>query len=216
MPYALMTSGGKDSMLALDRAKREGMDVRYLVNIYDGSTGRVRFHGVRHALIQRQADAMRIQLLTAHTIPDDYEIVFGGVLESLLARDVDGVVFGNVHLADVRAWYEERVRAAGLEHIEPLWGEPAVELAWEVVERGYRALVVSVDLKRAAARFIGREFDSDLVTEITTIDDLDPCGERGEYHTFVFDGPEFRSAVAFTTGERLDMDGHRFIDLVPA
>lgn len=216
MPYALMTSGGKDSTLALDRAKRGGMEIGYLVNIYEGSTGRVRFHGVRHALIRRQAEAMGIELLTAHTTPDDFEAVFGGILESLVARDVEGVVFGNVHLADVRAWYEERVRGAGLEHIEPLWGEPAVELAWEVVERGYRALIVSVDLKSAAAKFIGREFDSDLVTEITTIDDLDPCGERGEYHTFVFDGPEFRSAVAFTTGDRVDMDGHRFIDLVPA
>lgn len=211
-----MTSGGKDSTLALDRARRDGMEITSLVNIYEGSSGRVRFHGIRHELIRRQAQAMGIELIAAHTTPDDFETVFGNLLKTLVGRDIDGVVFGNVHVADVRAWFEERVRAAGLEHIEPLWGDPPVELAWEVVERGYRALVISVDLHRKAVPFLGREFDADLVTEITTTDDLDPCGEHGEYHTYVFDGPEFTDQVAFERGDTVDIEGHRFIDLVPA
>jgi diphthamide synthase (EF-2-diphthine--ammonia ligase) len=84
-----------------------------------------------------------------------------------------------------------------------------------VVERGYRAIVVSVDLARRAMPFLGREFDADLVTDLSTIDDLDPCGEQGEYHTYVFDGPDFRSPVEFTVGETVDIEDHRFIDLVP-
>jgi diphthamide synthase (EF-2-diphthine--ammonia ligase) len=100
--------------------------------------------------------------------------------------------------------------------VEPLWGGPAVEVAWAVVERGYRAIVVSAEVARGVAGLLGREFDADLVTEISTRDDIDPCGERGEFHTFVFDGPEFSSPVEFSTGETVELEGRRFVDLVPA
>jgi uncharacterized protein (TIGR00290 family) len=213
--YALMSSGGKDGTLALDRVRRDRVDVRYLCNIYEGSTGRVRFHGVRHELISAQANALGLEPVLAHTHPDDFERVFLNTLQDLKSRGCTGVVFGNIHLADVRQWYEERVHAAGLKHIEPLWGEPPIELVHEVVERGYHALVVSVDLKQRAARFIGRELDADLLTDLGITEGLDPAGERGEFHTFVFDGPSFRLPVTFTRGETVDIDGHRFIDLMP-
>ena len=216
MTYALMSSGGKDGTLALDRALRRGLDVRTMANIYEGSTGRVRFHGVRHELIARQAEALGLDLVTAHTTPGAFEPVFLEVLETLRQRGCTGVVFGNIHLVDVRAWYEERVRAAGLEHVEPLWGDPPIELVHEVVERGYRALVVSVDLKQGAAAFLSRELDADLLTDLGIADDLDPCGERGEYHTLVFDGPTFHQPIAYTQGPTVEIDGHRFIDLIPA
>jgi uncharacterized protein (TIGR00290 family) len=215
MPYALMSSGGKDGTLALDRALREGLDVRLLANIYEGSTGRVRFHGVRHELISRQAAALGLELLMAHTTPQAFEPVFLDLLQAIKNRGCTGILFGNIHLADVRAWYEERVRAAGLDHVEPLWGEPPIELVHEVVERGYRALIVSVDLQQEAAGFLGRELDADLLTELSIADGLDPCGERGEYHTLVFDGPTFSHALGFTAGATVEIDGHRFVDLVP-
>jgi uncharacterized protein (TIGR00290 family) len=215
MAYALMSSGGKDSTLALDRAQRQGLEVAFLANIYEGSTGRVRFHGVRHELIQRQAKALGLELVTAHTSPRSFEPVFLEVLETLRGRGCSGIVFGNIHLADVRAWYEERVRGAGLDHVEPLWGDPPIELVHEVVERGYRALVVSVDLQQGAAAFLGRELDADLLTDIDIADDLDPCGERGEYHTLVFDGPAFNRPLSYIRGPSIEIDGHRFIDLMP-
>ncbi|GBD31170.1 MAG: ATPase [Gemmatimonadales bacterium] len=215
MIYALMSSGGKDSTLALDRARREGLDVRYLANIYEGSTGRVRFHGVRAELIARQAEALGLECVQLHTHPRPFEPVFLDLLQQLKARGCSGIVFGNIHLSDVRAWYEERVTAAGLRHVEPLWGEPAMELAYEVVERGYRAIVVSVDLKQPAAGFLGRELDADLLTEIAITDGLDPCGERGEYHTFVYDGPQFSQPVVVEPGATVEFEGHRFLDLVP-
>ncbi len=84
-----------------------------------------------------------------------------------------------------------------------------------MVERGYQAIVVSVDLALGGAEYLGREWDADLVTEIGCTDDLDPCGENGEFHTLVYDGPEFRQPVAFTRGETVEMEGHRFLDLVP-
>ena len=216
MSYAVMSSGGKDSTLALDRARRNGFDVRFLANIYEGSTGRVRFHGVRQGLIATQARALGLEYVAAATSPQSFEDAFLSTLKRLKASGVTGVIFGNIHLEDVRAWYEERVTANGLEHVEPLWGAPPVEIAWEVVEQGYRSIIVGVDLARPAVSYLGREFDADVVTDMSTTEELDPCGEGGEYHTFVFDGPEFKAPVHYEIGETVEIDGHRFIDLVPS
>lgn len=212
--YALMSSGGKDSTLALDRARREGRDVRYLANIFEGTTGRVRFHGVRSELIARQAAALGLELVADRTTPQAFEPVFLRMLDELVRRRVGGVIFGNIHLADVRAWYEDRVRTARLDHLEPLWGQPPATLLREFVSRGYRALVVSVDLAQPAAPLLGRDVDGELVSRILATDGVDPCGERGEYHTFVYDGPEFRAPLSVHRGEEVEIDGHRFLDLL--
>jgi uncharacterized protein (TIGR00290 family) len=211
-----MTSGGKDGTLALDRARREDLDVRWLASVFEGNTGRLRFHGVPHRLLAAQAVALGLEPVLVRTHPDTFDEAFARLLADLRDRGCTGVVFGNVALADVRAWYEERVTAAGLAHHEPLWGEPSMELVYEVVERGYHALVVAVNLEMAATHFLGRELDADLLTEIGITDDLDPSGERGEYHTFVFDGPEFQAPVGFVIGHPLEREGHRFLDLQPA
>src|SRR5690606_21919544 len=110
MIHALSWSGGKDAMLALDRAVRRGLDVRFLFNIHEGSSGRVRFHGVRRELIAAQADALGLELIETHTDPGDYESALIGVLETLKARGVGSVLFGNIHLEDIRDWYDERLR----------------------------------------------------------------------------------------------------------
>jgi len=213
MSYALMSSGGKDSTLALDRARRMGLDVRFLANIYEGSSGRVRFHGVRHELVAAQAASLELECVQAHTGPEGFEAVFLRLLEDLRRRGCAGMVFGNIHLEDVRGWYEERVRGHGLDHVEPLWGDPAIELVHEVVERGYRAVVVGVDLKLPAAGFLGRELDANLLTDIAIADGLDAAGERGEYHTFVYDGPAFAFPLLIRPGRHVEFDGHRCMDL---
>ena len=211
--YALSWSGGKDSTLALDRALREGAPVRYLFNIYDGSSGRVRFHGVRTELITAQAEALGLELVQRPSREDDFEAVFRSILDELADRDVHGVVFGNIHLADVRAWYEERTAAMGFEHIEPLWGDAPAELLGEFAALGYRAVVVSVDTERADGAWLGRELDEELIAEILRREDVDPCGEQGEFHTFAFAGPLFRHTIAVQTGEIRKAEGHRLIDL---
>jgi diphthamide synthase (EF-2-diphthine--ammonia ligase) len=99
--------------------------------------------------------------------------------------------------------------------VEPIWGEPSIEVAWEVVERGYQAVVVSVDLSLGAATFLGREFDADLVTDLGCTEGLDAGGEHGEYHTFVYDGPAFDIPVPFSLGDTVEIEGHRFVDLMP-
>ncbi|MBI4546263.1 MAG: diphthine--ammonia ligase [Gemmatimonadetes bacterium] len=214
--YAVSWSGGKDSALALDRAVRGGLRVQHLFNIYEGSSGRVRFHGVRRELIRAQADALGLDLIQAHTHPADFEAVFASVLDELEALEVDGVVFGNIHLADIRAWYEERTTARGFEHREPLWEENPAALLDEALGRGYRARVVSVNLELGRGEWLGRELDAALAAELKALPDVDPAGERGEYHTFVFDGPLFREPLQVADGEVFEREGHLVLDLLPA
>lgn len=215
MRYAVSFSGGKDSMLALDRGKRSGLDVGCLFNIYEGSSGRVRFHGVRSSLITAQAEAIGVPLVQDFTHPDDYETVFLRVLERLRDDAIRGIIFGNIHLADIRAWYEERVRGYGFVHVEPLWGTPGLELLNEVVDRGYVPNIVSIDLARAPRAWLGRVLDRDMVLEIAAHPEIDPCGERGEYHTFVSDGPLFRHPVTFALDREIEMEGHALVEVLP-
>jgi len=213
MKYALSFSGGKDSMLALDRAVRDGLDVARLFTIYEGSSDRVRFHGVAPSLVQAQARALNIPLLLDHTHPDTYEAALTRVLDRLRAEGIGGIVFGNIHLADIRAWYEERVRAAGFEHVEPLWHVPGTAILQEVIDRGWRARIISIDLKSTPRAWLGRVIDGRLVGELLARAELDPCGERGEFHSFVEDGPLFRRPVVPQVAGELEMEGHLLQDL---
>jgi hypothetical protein len=133
-----MWSGGKDSALALMRARARGVDVSRLLNFYDPATDRVRFHATRADVIRAQADAIGIDLTQLAVPWERYEAIFRDMLADLKREGFTGVVFGDIHLADVRAWYEERVLAAGLAHVEPIWGEPPAALVAEFVGGGSR------------------------------------------------------------------------------
>jgi diphthamide synthase (EF-2-diphthine--ammonia ligase) len=122
MALALMSSGGKDGTLALDRARRQGLDVRWFASIFEGHTGRLRFHGVPHSLVEAQARALGLEPVLKRTHPDSFDVAFDRLITDLRGRGCTGVVFGNIALADVRSWYETRVTAAGLAHLELLWG----------------------------------------------------------------------------------------------
>lgn len=213
MSCALAWSGGKDSTLALDRAWRQGLPVRFLFNTYDGRTDRVRFHGVRRELIAAQARALGLDVIQIPTYPDRFESAFLSGLDTLARRGVDTVLFGNVHLADVRAWYEERTTARGFRHREPLWGEPPEALVREFIERGHRAVVVSVDLAAAPRDWLGRSLDEALLDEILTAGTVDPCGERGEYHSFSFGGPLFDPQLEIRHGVVREEESHVLLDL---
>src|SRR5690348_4624410 len=123
------------------------------------------------------------------------------VLGQLRAEGYAGVVLGDIHLADVRAWYEERVLAAGLEHVEPLWGDAPAALLDEFVATGGRAVVTCVDLERLDESWLGRVVDPAFARDISSLD-VDACGENGEYHTFAYAGPAFGRPVAWVTRER--------------
>jgi uncharacterized protein (TIGR00290 family) len=196
-----MWSGGKDSALALMRARSRGLDVTRLVNFYDPATDRVRFHATRTELIQAQADALGIELRQLGTPWEGYETAFRDMLAELKRDGVVGVVFGDIHLADVRAWYEERVTAAGLAHVEPIWGERPAALVAEFVASGSRAVITCCELPKLDDTWLGRIIDDRFVAEIGTTG-IDPAGENGEYHSFTFAGPLFRSPVPWRAGAR--------------
>jgi diphthine-ammonia ligase len=213
MIYAIAWSGGKDAMLALDRSVRAGLDVRYALNLYDGTSGRVRFHGVRCELIRDQAKSLRLGMVQVRVGPRDFEAMFLRGLQSLKELGVGGIIFGNIHLADVRAWYEERTTANGFEHREPIWGDSADVLLAELLDRKYVARVVSVNLDIGNPDLLGRDISPALVGELLA-GKGDAAGESGEYHTFVSDGPLFTSPVVFRPGPVFEAENHRMLDLL--
>lgn len=209
---ALSFSGGKDSTLALDRAIRQGFQVNVLVTLYDEASQRVRFHGVPITLIQAQARALGIPLLAYPTTPETFEAVFLQALHDLRQQGITTLIFGNIHLADVRAWYEERTQAAGLLHREPLWGEPPEKLVREFLVRGYAAVLTCIEEAHANPDWLGAPLTEELIQAFEQAG-IDPCGERGEYHTFVYAGSLFSSPLAFRLGERISLSGFQLIDI---
>jgi diphthine-ammonia ligase len=210
--FAVMFSGGKDSMLALDRAVRAGAVAPALLTLYDAASERVRFHGVPLAVMRAQAEALGLPSRHYPTTPATFEAMFLTALAALRDDGSSGVIFGDIHLADVRAWYEERVRAAGLAHVEPLWGEAPGALVRAAVARGHRALITCVEEVTADPAWLGRVIDERLIAEFEQRG-IDPCGERGEYHTLVTDGPLFRYPLAVTLGDVHTEGGFRQVDV---
>jgi len=213
--YALMWSGGKDSALALDRARNAGIEVARLISFYDSATRRVRFHATRVEMLDAQAEAAGIGLRAIGTTWPEMEEALRRELSSLRDEGFTGVVLGDIHLADVRAWYEERVTAAGLKHVEPIWGEPPPALLGEFVASGGRAVITCVDLARLDEAWLGRVIDESFAGDIAAAG-VDACGENGEYHSFAFAGPVFKRQVSWRAGERRQEGGFLQLDLLSA
>jgi uncharacterized protein (TIGR00290 family) len=215
---ALSWSGGKDSALAL-RALRAapGPDVGALITTVTGDYERISMHGVRRELLVAQAEAAGLPLIEIE-IPagcsnEVYEQRMGQVLAELPLRDAPAIAFGDLFLADIRAYREERLGRVGKRAVFPLWDRNTRLLAEEFIEAGFQAFLVCVDPARLDASFAGRAFDRDLLDELPP--DVDPCGENGEFHTFVYGGPTFSQPISCTPGEVVQRDGFVFCDLLP-
>jgi len=212
MIWALATAGGKDATLALGRARSQGLQVAWALNVFEGNSGLVRFHGTPRAVLEAQLGRLGLEPMLGRTHPESFEDVFLSLLRGLRERGVGGVLFGNLHLTDIRAWYEERVTAEGLEYREPLWGMKPETVARAVVDEGFRARIVSVNLEMADHGWLGRELDETLLDEFMSAG-IDPCGERGEYHTLVTDGPGFSAPLDVRVSGERELEGHRFLVL---
>ncbi len=213
---ALFFSGGKDSTLALHRLKGTH-DVRYLISTITIDFDRVSIHGVRRSLLERQAESLGIPLrpgfIPASATNEIYEKSMAEVLTQLKEEGIDTIAFGDIFLEDIRQYRENMLRKLGMKAIFPLWKEDTETLAEEFIGLGFRAVVVS----SFYPRLLGREFDREFLKELKEIgEDMDPCGERGEFHTFVYDGPLFSHPIRFRKGERLIREeGYSYIDLIP-
>ncbi|MBO9661489.1 ATP-binding protein [Dokdonella sp.] len=219
-PVLLSWSGGKDATLTLERLLA---DTRYrvagLLTTVTADYGRIAMHGVRRSILHRQAASLALPLyvaeLAADADNDAYETAFAHALAT--AREVEPelatVAFGDLFLADVRAWREAQLARHGWRGVFPLWGEDTARLAQDFVDRGYRAILCCVDTRQLAADFCGREYDTHLLEDLPP--GVDPCGENGEFHTCVYAGPLWPEPLALTQGERVLRDGRfQYVDLL--
>lgn len=220
-PILLSWSGGKDSALALARLLDDpGIEIVGLLTTVTEGYDRVSIHGVRRALLYAQGNALGLPVHEVALRPESsnqaYDAALAAALTALRRRhpEVRRVAFGDIFLRDVRRYREERIAALGLEGIFPLWGEPTDALAREVIDAGIRARLVCVDTHALPADFAGRAYDAALLADLPA--GIDPCGENGEFHTFVSAGPGFRAPIAYEIGEVV-MRGDRFAycDLLP-
>jgi uncharacterized protein (TIGR00290 family) len=215
---ALAWSGGKDSSLALQALRDAGAAPVALLTTVTEGVERVSIHGVRRELLLAQAAATGLPLVEAR-IPlpcpnEAYEAAMTRALASPLLRDVPGIAFGDLFLADVRAYREERLTATQPPRRArfPLWGRDTSALARDFIAAGFRAIVVSVDPAQLDPAFAGRAYDAALLADLPA--GVDPCGENGEFHTFVHAGPIFAAPLAVRVGEVVMRDGFVYADVL--
>ncbi len=221
-PRVLLSwSSGKDSAWSLHvlRSQRgtDAVDVVGLLTTVNAAFDRVAMHGVRRELLEAQAQAVGLPMI-AVPIPwpctnADYEAAFLSALDRARAEvGVSHVAFGDLFLEDVRAYREQLLQGTGLAPIFPIWGRPTRELAEQMVAEGLAAIITCVDPSCLDRSFAGRSFDAQLLAELP--EDVDPCGERGEFHTYASGGPMFRTSIRTVVGEVVERDGFVFADLV--
>jgi len=211
-------SGGKDSAMALHALRAAGdCRIAALLTTVTEQYDRISMHGVRRALLERQAESLGLPLhavlIPPQCINATYEERMKEALAKHFARGVRRVAFGDIFLEDLRAYRENNLAKIGMQALFPIWKRDTRELAREFVRQGFRALTVCVDPRVLDASFAGRELDANFFADLPP--GVDPCGENGEFHTFVFDGPVFKRPIAFRVGEKVLRDGFCFCDLLP-
>jgi uncharacterized protein (TIGR00290 family) len=217
MAFALSWSGGKDSALALWALRREQLEPEALITTITDTYDRISMHGVRRELLARQAEALGPPLVEVVIPPacvnEIYEARMAEAFAAAPLSGVEAVAFGDLFLEDVRAYREERLAAAGKRGLFPLWGRDTTALAQEFLDAGFEATLVCVDPRALDPSFAGRRYDERLLAELPP--SVDPCGENGEFHTFVHAGPILATSIACERGEVVERDGFVFCDLLP-
>lgn len=212
-------SSGKDCAFALHQVRSEGrFEVVGLLTTLNSENDRVAMHGVRRELLQKQMAALELPaemvMLPMPCDNETYRRLVGATIEALRERGVRYVVFGDLFLRDIRQYREEQMEGSGMEPIFPLWLRDTGQLSRDMVESGMRAVVTSVDQRSLSAEFVGRQYDHSFLDDLP--EDVDPCGENGEFHTLVVDGPMFSSGLSVTVGEKVMRGDFAFADVVPS
>lgn len=207
MPKALFNwSGGKDSTLALYHLlQNDAYDTVQLLTTASETGGRVSMHGVRTELVEQQAQALGLPLHWLR-LPEPvpmpvYERMMEATLTDFRAQQYHYCVFGDIFLEDLKAFREKNLAKTGMQGVFPLWKRDSRRLVEEFIELGFKAVVVCVNARHLDASFAGRPLDYDFLRDLPP--GVDPCGEHGEYHSFVYDGPLFREPVRFAPGEKV-------------
>jgi uncharacterized protein (TIGR00290 family) len=215
----LSWSSGKDSAWSLHVLRQRGeYEVIGLLTTFNEMADRVAMHAVRRDLVEQQAAAVGLPLWSV-PLPwpcsnEQYESLMAQTCVKAIAENIEGVAFGDLFLEDVRAYRLKQLKDTGLEPIFPVWGLPTRALAREMIASGVRAKLTCVDTQKLDPSFVGREFDEALLSDLP--DGVDPCGERGEFHSFVYAGPMLNTVLPVSVGETVVRDQFVFADLIPS
>ena len=216
MKAACLWSGGKDSCLALWKAMAQGLEVRCLVNFLSAELGRTAFHRVRPDLIRLQAEALAIPLIQRETASGNHEQVYKGVMRELRTMGVEGLVTGDIDLAEGRLWVESNCREFGLKAVMPLWNIAPDEVMGQFIGEGFEAVVVCVRADLFGGEWLGRKVDREFVARLHESHckpGFHICGENGEYHTLAIDGPPFGKRLSVAPGRKVWSDGYGFLEI---
>ncbi len=222
MRFAMSYSGGKDSVLALYRMIQAGHEPVALVSTLNPEQDRSWFHGIPRSLLEAVSDSLRIPLVVCACRPEEYGDAFSSCLKQTRELGAEACAFGDIDIVGHRQWDEERCREAGLACELPLWQEDRAALTTEGIEAGFRAMIKLVHLEALDASFLGKTLTRELMTAIAATG-ADICGENGEYHTFVYDGPLFaypiplrmKGIVSLGTHAVADMEAESFVHSNP-
>jgi uncharacterized protein (TIGR00290 family) len=214
----LSWSGGKDSALALyEMSRGRKYKVTALLTTLTQDFGRISMHGVRRSLLDAQASSLGLPVeevwIPKGASNEIYEARMNIALANHKTKGIERVAFGDLFLQDIRSYRETRLAELGMKGIFPLWGKDTTKLAREFIEIGFRAIICCVDPKKLSREFCGREYDEAFLESIPAT--VDPCGENGEFHTFVYAGPIFSREIPLTKGRVVLRDGFYFADLIP-
>jgi len=213
MSYIGSWSGGKDSCFACYRAICRGYDISYLVNFISKEYKRVSFHGTEDKLIQLQAEALGLPLLQKETTGNGYEQEFKEAVQSLIPNGVKGMIFGDIYLQEHKDWVKRVCGELGIEAVEPLWEEEPERILLDFIDAGFEAIIVSAKANLFGKEWIGQKIDRDFFKYLKE-NSIDICGENGEYHTLVVDGPMFKKKIRITEKKSITREGYWFLDTV--
>jgi diphthine-ammonia ligase len=208
-------SGGKDCCLAFYRSRRNGLDIRYLVNMTTNDGKRSCSHGMSADVIKQQAEALGVSIVQRPTTDTNYEEVFTETLKRLKAEGITAGVFGDIDFNAHREWIERVCSNAGVKATLPLWLEDQTKLMDEFIGAGFKSVVVAVKASLLGPEFLGRTIDKQFLADIRALNkDITPCGEAGEFHSLVVDGPLFKKQLVLKETKKVTRGDHHFLEII--
>ncbi len=206
-------SGGKESSLAFHRATLDGLCPSCLLNMMSKDSSRSRTHGLAREVLSLQAEAIEIPLVQRKTSWRDYEDNFKETVLRIKKSGIEGGVFGDIDLEEHRTWVERICKETGVRGYLPLWGKDQKEIVEDFIDSGFEAIVVAVKAQVLNKSWLGRKIDGRFVEDITALKNITLCGEAGEYHTLVIDGPIFKKKMMILESEIVQRQEHWFLDI---
>lgn len=213
MQAVVSWSGGKDSCLAYYKAISDGVEISHLLNLISTDAKRSMSHQVAPKLIAEQAAAIGVPVIQKRVTWDTYEQGFKEAISELKAKGVEAIVTGDIDLPEGKEWNDKMGSELGVKFISPLWENEPGQILSDFIDAGFEALVVCVKAEALAERWIGRKINRSFIDELQGISKVHPCGELGEYHTLVIDGPIFRKRIEILDSKPVSRERYWFLDI---